>query len=245
MKRRTILQAGLLAALTPLLPLTGSAAPLPWRPTVAPDEPAADETGPELEARLRALGLADIREYDDSLLVELKYACAANFMGEDVYGGLTRCFLRPEAAERLAQANGALRAVRPDLRLLVVDGARPRRVQRRMWALVKGTPRQRYVANPDGGSMHNYGVAADLVLADAKGRRLDLGTPMDAFQELAQPALEKRFLRQGLLTAEQTANRQTLRQAMLAAGFTPLSIEWWHFDALDRDVARRRYSIIE
>ncbi len=93
--------------------------------------------------------------------------------------------------------------------------------------------------------MHNYGVAADLVLADAKGRRLDLGTPMDAFQELAQPALEKRFLRQGLLTAEQTANRQTLRQAMLAAGFTPLSIEWWHFDALDRDVARRRYSIIE
>lgn len=244
MKRRTILKAGLLAALTSLTPGPGLAARTPFR-TACPADPLGHDTGARLEARLRELGLVDIRAYDDSLLVELKYACAANFMGEAVYGDLTRCFLQPEAAERLARAHGLLRAARPDLRLLVVDGARPRRVQRRMWELVQGTPRQRYVANPAGGSMHNFGVAADLVLADASGRRLDLGTPMDAFQELAQPVLEGRFLREGLLTREQTANRRLLREAMLAAGFTPLSIEWWHFDALGKDVARRRYPIIE
>jgi zinc D-Ala-D-Ala dipeptidase len=199
----------------------------------------------ELEKQLLAAGLVNVKDLDDTLIVELKYACPSNFMGENVYGQLTECYLQPEAARQLKKANDLLKRIDPGLRIVVVDGFRPRSVQRRMWELVKGTPRQKYVANPSVGSMHNYGLAVDVTLADAQGNRLDMGTPIDYFGTLAHPSEEARFLEEGKLTKKQVASRRLLRRIMNEAGFSGLSIEWWHFNACTRKVAEKDYEMID
>ncbi len=187
-------------------------------------------------------GLADAGALDTKILVELKYASTDNFMRRNVYGSLRRCFLQPEAARKLAVASRALRAQRPDLRLLVYDCARPLAVQRLMWDLVKGTPSQRYVANPATGSMHNYGCAVDLTLAGKDGKPLDLGSPFDGAGAAAQPRLELARLKAGQLAAAPLANRLLLRQVMVQAGFFPLEIEWWHFDCALPGAAKKRFT---
>ncbi len=207
---------------------------------------ALPEDGPcELERRLLDQGLVDVQGVDPTLLVELKYAREDNFMGANVYGGLRKGYLHPEPAEMLGRANALLKAREPGLGLLLADGARPRSVQRRMWEYVRDTPMRPYVADPERGSMHNFGAAADVTIAGPDGARLDMGTSVDHFGVLAQPREEQRLLRKGRLTAGQVANRRLLREVMLGAGFRPLSIEWWHFDALAKNEARRRYAIIE
>lgn len=211
-----------------------------------PDSPASESDGSGgLERRLVEQGLIDVQTVDFSLLVDLKYARKDNFMGENVYGDLRRCYLHPEPALMLKKAQGCLQARHSGFGLLLLDGVRPRSVQRRMWEIVRNTPMQPYVANPDRGSMHNYGAAVDVTIARADGTLLDMGTGVDHFGVLAQPREEERFLTEGKLSTEQVANRRLLRNVMVEAGFQPLAIEWWHFNAFDKEVTRRRYAIIE
>ena len=197
------------------------------------------------ERELHSLGLVNVQSLDSTIRVDLKYAGVNNFMGEDVYEGLVKCFLRPEAAAKLAHSNKLLKKIRPDLSLLVVDGLRPRRVQKIMWNLVKGTSMQNYVANPRWGSMHNYGCAVDITIIDNNGNRLDMGTPVDYFGILAQIRHENEFLKSGKLTPEQIANRLLLRRVMTEAGFQTIPVEWWHFNAFSKKYVRKNYSIIE
>jgi D-alanyl-D-alanine dipeptidase len=194
---------------------------------------------------LAGLGLVDVQTTCPDVVVELKYATADNFLGRNVYGSLTRCYLVREAALKLADAQKRLTALKPGWRLKIFDGARPRRIQAAMWETVKATPQQPYVANPETGSMHNHGAAVDLSLVDDTGREADMGTPFDFFGDLAQPRWEEKFLEQGRLTAAQVANRRLLRTVMSDAGFLPISGEWWHFDAFPKDEVRRRFKIIE
>ncbi len=218
----------------------------PARSDGNPDIPASvRERAEAIERKFLEHGLVDAGTLSPIIRVELKYSSPDNFMGEAVYGSLDRCWLRKEAAVKLARAAGILRSYHPEYRLCVLDAARPRSVQRRMYALVKGTPMQPYVANPAGVSMHNFGLAVDITIVDGDGVRLDMGTPPDFFGELAQPRLEEKFLREGRLTPAQVANRRLLRDVMTAAGFLPLSIEWWHFNALDRRELNGVYPIIE
>jgi D-alanyl-D-alanine dipeptidase len=191
------------------------------------------------------MGFADVQEIDPSIKVELKYACTNNFMCANVYGDFKRGYLRREAAEKLAKANRSLKQIHPDLTLLVVDALRPRHVQRKMRSILEKTPMKHYVADPRGGSMHNYGCAVDITIVDAQGNRLDMGTPMDHFGILSQPRHEARFLREGKLTSQQIANRRLLRTVMTTAGFRPIPIEWWHFEAFEKTFIRKAYTIVE
>jgi zinc D-Ala-D-Ala dipeptidase len=217
--------------------------------TLEPNEARLQETITEpitpLEKELLALGLVDVRSLDPTLLVDLKYARSDNFLGVDVYGELRRALLVPAAAEMLHRAHDRLKLRHADYRLLVVDAFRPRRVQRLMWERVQGTPQQPYVANPAAGSMHNYGAAVDITIVDAQGIPLDMGTPVDHFGILAKGREEERFLREGKLSAQQVANRRLLREVMVEAGFIPLPIEWWHFDAFEKQQVRTAYRLIE
>jgi zinc D-Ala-D-Ala dipeptidase len=199
-----------------------------------------------LEGRLIQGGLVDVQKLDPSIRVELKYASAHNFMGRNLYGKLTRAYLRPSAALKLVKASTILQERYPELRLLVVDAVRPRSVQHKMWEIVVDTPMQRYIANPYRGSMHNYGAAVDVTLYNVEtGKPLDMGTPVDYFGPLAHPNLEHEFLQKGELTEEQIKNRLILRNAMCDAGWIILPIEWWHFNAFPLDYIRQNYSIIE
>jgi D-alanyl-D-alanine dipeptidase len=199
----------------------------------------------ELEMRMIDAGLINVKEIDPTLLVELKYASATNFMGEAVYGDLKNCYLQKDAALKLKTAHALLKKHNPKLRLLLGDGCRPRSVQRRMWAIVKDTPNRKYIANPAAVSMHNYGAAVDVTIADEEGNRLDMGVPMDYFGVLSHPCEEARLLKEGKLTVQQVSHRRLLREVMTKAGFQGLSIEWWHFNACDRSTAAKRYRIIE
>lgn len=181
----------------------------------------------------------------DGLLIDLRYASADNIMGRNLYGAFDTLLLHAVAAAKLREAARLLAARRPDLRLLVFDGLRPNRIQRVFWDEVRGTPRQPYVADPAIGSLHGFGFAVDLSLADAGGRELDMGTPFDDFTPLAEPRREQAFLAEGRLTREQVEGRVLLRQVMENAGFLPLPIEWWHFDALPADQVRLRYPLVE
>ena len=177
------------------------------------------------------------------LLVDLKYSTTDNFLNKDVYGDLKSCHLQRDAAEMLARADKLLKAMRPDLRLLIYDCLRPVKVQRIMWQHVKGTPQERYVANPNTrtGSIHNYGCAVDLTLADKEGKPQDMGTPFDFFGKLAQPRHELMFRQQGKLSARQWANRLLLRTVMVEAGFLTIASEWWHFNCATPGQTRKRY----
>lgn len=198
-------------------------------------------------------GLVNVQTVDPTLLVDLKYSTTDNFVKEDVYGDLTRAYLQPMAARKLAAASKWLQARRPDLRLLIYDAARPQWAQWKLWkALPQYSERQRrtYVADPREGSIHSYGCAVDLTLATADGRNggphaLDMGTPYDFFGPKAYPKQEAALLKSGQLTKQQVENRRLLRQAMQAGGFMPIEYEWWHFNALSRRQAKQQFKRVE
>lgn len=198
---------------------------------------------------LRAEGMVPVRELDSSIRVELKYSTTDNFLKADVYGDLTEAYLRREAAEKLADAARRLAARDRGLALLVYDAFRPRRVQYRMWDIVRGTALAPYVADPARGSVHNYGCAVDLtlarVLSDGSIEPLDMGSAFDDFSERSRPDREDLFLKRGVLTEEQVSNRRVLRAVMTAAGFRSIVSEWWHFEAMSRAEAARRYRMVD
>ncbi|MFD1819805.1 D-alanyl-D-alanine dipeptidase [Pseudarcicella hirudinis] len=199
------------------------------------------------EVQMQKQGLVDVQTIDKSLLVELKYSTTDNFVGKDVYGCITKCFMQKEPAEMLAKANRILKEKKPGYCLLIYDGGRPNAIQKVLWnTLSQYLPKERekYVADPVQGSIHNFGSAVDLTVADAKGKALDMGTKFDFFGELAYPVKEEYFLKTGRLTKLQIRNRKLLREVMKQAGFMPIDYEWWHFNALAREKAKQRYKII-
>lgn len=212
---------------------------------ISPEETRKDLVGP-LEQRLIDAGLVDIKTLDPEIVVDLKYATEDNFMDQNVYGELRRCYMQKDAAEMLVQAQINVREADSSLSLIVFDGVRPRSVQRKMWAIVKGTDQQKYVAPPGGtGSMHNYGAAVDLSLVDANGELVDMGTPYDFFGPLAQPRYEDKYMKEGKLTKKQLQSRWLLRKAMRKAGFHMIMSEWWHFNSTTRALVSSKYEVVE
>lgn len=182
---------------------------------------------------------------EDGYVIDLRYATPNNFTGQNLYGPFNRAFLHSLAAGKLSRALSHVQRSHPDHRFLIFDALRPRCIQRILWSHVVGTPEEMYVANPDRGSLHNFGMAIDLTVIDGSGRELDMGAGFDDFREIAQPEQEARFLAEGKLTSVHIKNRLLLREAMESAGFRPIRHEWWHFDALPRQEARDKYTIVE
>jgi zinc D-Ala-D-Ala dipeptidase len=212
--------------------------------TSAPGRAAAPTPEESLRVALADPAIVDISGIE-GVAIDLRYASARNFLGRDLYGPFNRAFLRKPAADKLARAAAVLRAARPGWHILVLDALRPRSVQRVFWASVAGTDQQRYVANPDKGSIHNYGFAVDVTLRDDSGLEVDMGTAFDDFSPRAEPRREAELLASGVLSSAQVANRQLLRQAMTQGGFMQLPVEWWHYDALSSAQARASHPILE
>ncbi len=194
--------------------------------------------------------LENSKEYSEILksslfAIDLKYASKDNFMNENAYGDFTRAFLHKIAFEKLVRAAENLQIIHPGHKLLIYDALRPRSAQRTLWKHVVGTPEQKYVANPDKGSIHNYGFAVDLTVIDARNLPLDMGAGFDDFREISQPDQEQKYLASGELTLNQHGHRLILRKAMVGAGYRAISHEWWHFEALPREEVRARFAIVE
>jgi zinc D-Ala-D-Ala dipeptidase len=210
---------------------------------VVPEAPATPKIS-EFEQMFRDSGLVNLEEFIPGIHIDLKYTTTDNFVSADVYGDLDKCFLRKEAAEKLKKAQDLLQAQRPGYSLLVFDGVRPFRVQQLMWDSLHIPNKRNYLAPPSEGSVHNYGCAVDLSIADSLGKEIDMGTPFDFFGELAQPKFEGQMLANGKLTQAQYDNRILLRKVMKQAGFFDIHTEWWHFNAFGSKAVKTMFSRI-
>ncbi|WP_373522442.1 M15 family metallopeptidase [Aquiflexum sp.] len=202
----------------------------------------------ELEQSLIDAGLVDIEVIIPEIYVDLKYSTTDNFFGKDVYGELDRCYLQPVVSEMLKKSHEKLQADHPDLTFLIYDGVRPQSVQQILWDNLDkpDSIKPLYVANPQIGGLHNFGVAVDLTLSNAEtGKVLDMGTGYDYFGYPAYPDREEQMLKEGKITKEQIANREILREVMKHGGFTGIGSEWWHFNAFSRKEAAEKFGMVK
>jgi len=162
-------------------------------------------------------GFTEIKMDSLAMLNRMAYADTANFMHQAVYP-CARCFLRPEVATALEQANTI--AKDKGYTIIIYDCYRPISIQYIMYKIVNNPE---WVAKPTKGSNHNRGAAIDLSLADANGNLLDMGGAFDDFSEVSHYSYAG-------LSAAAKKNRKLLRGIMVRAGFSPYESEWWHFD---------------
>jgi D-alanyl-D-alanine dipeptidase len=208
----------------------------------------AQNTPCKYEEAMQKQGLLEVKKEIPAILIDLKYHSSDNFMHKNVYGCLNTAYLQKEVIDKLKKAQAYLQTSNPNLRILIYDAARPLSIQWILWNTLSHLPpneRQKYVANPKEHSIHNYGSAIDLTLADSNGMALDMGTKYDFFGELAYPKMEQHFLNTGELSPKAFENRQLLRNIMKKAGFMPIDFEWWHFNAFARKEAKARYKVVK
>ena len=179
-------------------------------------------------AQERASDLVDLAACDSTIIIDLKYATADNFLGNTLYSD-NICLLRRDVADRLVAVNRKLKSL--GYRLKVWDGYRPLSVQRRMWAKL---PNPGFVANPKYGSNHNRGAAVDVTLVDLFGHDVDMPTGFDDFSERARSNYPH-------VSREVFKNRKILQDAMREFGFTTINSEWWHFN--DKDA--KKYPVLD
>ncbi|MGV0790275.1 M15 family metallopeptidase [Mycolicibacterium sp. XJ1819] len=168
----------------------------------------------------RAAGLVDVRTAVPDAIVDMRYATADNFVGEQLYPADARCFVEASMAERLAVAAETLRS--SGYTLVFWDCYRPHEVQVRMYEAVSEPG---WVSRPGRyARSHEAGLSVDVTLA-RDGELVDMGTGFDEFVPEANA-----YATDGVSAAAQ-ANRARLREAMAGSGLTVYRGEWWHFDA--------------
>ena len=197
------------------------------------------------EMKFIKAGLVEVHLIDESIRVDLVNSDAGkNFFRENYYNGLNKAYLRAEVARKLSLAQKYLKSKYPGYSILIMDAARPRSISRLMYAKMKGTRFEKFVANPKRGSMHNYGIAVDVTIVDGSNREIDMGfTPFYKSSLSIYWGYAK--LKIFGLSEPQKRNRKLLSIVMKKAGFFPLSYEWWHFNGMPKDEARKKYAIIE
>jgi zinc D-Ala-D-Ala dipeptidase len=151
----------------------------------------------------------------------------------------TRLHCREGVAQRLLRADARL----PEgIRLLIVECHRPLELQDAYWKDQLESLRERhpdwpedklatenakFVAPPEIVPPHSTGGAVDVVLVDAGGEELDMGSALN------EKGPRMRTDAQGLLQ-EARRNRELLLDAMECAEFVNYPHEWWHFSYGDR-----------
>ena len=193
-------------------------------------------------------GLVDFASIDPSIKVELKYGTTDNFMHRVMYSMSDRAFAEENLARAVSAAQQLLKTINPSLSIIVYDAARPISIQRMMFDSVKGTPSERYVANPYDkirGGYHNYGLAVDIAIVDEQGKMLDFGTGYDSFSELAHPGNEAVLVNKGLISMQAYENRMLLYYITAKQGLLPYEFEWWHYQLVQRDEDKQRYRLLD
>ncbi len=161
---------------------------------------------------------------DDSILLDLRYATENNFVNEKLYD-CGRCFLRPEAAKAIVQANQKLKV--KGYRLKMFDCFRPLPIQQKLWDKFQNP---NYVTPPSKGSMHNRGLAVDLTIVNKNGTELPMGTPFDFFGKEAHHTYTAH-------SEEINKNRLLLKKTLESVGFKGIRTEWWHYSYTKKSYA--------
>jgi D-alanyl-D-alanine dipeptidase len=159
----------------------------------------------------------DIADLDPSIVIDMRYATADNFVEEKMYE-CGRCFLRPKAAREIVKIHQKLQT--QGLGLKMFDCYRPKPIQQKLWDKV---PDARYVTPPAKGSQHNRGLAVDLTIVDENGKQLNMGTKYDYFGKEGYHTY-KDFEDKSILE-----NRTLLLETMADFNFRHIRTEWWHY----------------
>lgn len=164
--------------------------------------------------------LVEIVSIAPTVHLDLRYATTNNIAKRVLYPK-AKAYMIPDAAESLQRVQQSLTS--HNLSLVVWDAYRPLSVSRALW---RATPesQKHYVADPNIGSNHNRGCAADLTLLDMQsGQQVDMPSSFDDFSERASPDFDD--------TDKQRAGyRDLLKGLMEANGFIVNKHEWWHYD---------------
>lgn len=165
----------------------------------------------------------DVRRYDPSLVIEMRYATAKNCVGIVVYPPDFPCLTRPDTAVRLRIAQQLLHDW--GYRIKIWDAYRPPEAQTVLYRRWAG---RGFVANPDqaGGSLHSWGLAVDATLVDLLGRDVSMPSDFDVFTPEASAIYAGNDRKAAF-------HLHLLQGAMGAAGFSGLRNEWWHFAVKD------------
>jgi zinc D-Ala-D-Ala dipeptidase len=160
--------------------------------------------------------------------LDLRYSTENNFTNQKLYsideaylsiGAITKLKLVHDSLKHITSHNGI--NYPQGLGLKIYDGYRPRAVQYLMFEIF---PNPVYVADPNSGSIHNRGGAADVSIIDmATGLEIPMPTEFDWFGPEASHSYKN-------LPANVIANRTLLYNMMVqVGGFTPYDAEWWHY----------------
>ena len=190
---------------------------------------ALSSAGVDWDAKMVKRGMVEVTRLDPTVAVDLRYATTNNFVGRNMYGTFCKAYLHADAAAALIKAQKALKKHDARYSIVIYDAARPQSVQRTMWNAVKGTANARYVARPERGGPHNYGIAVDVGLL-YDGAPVDMGTQFDSFSDASHITQEQMLVKQGRISREALSNRALLRRVMTQAGFMTYRREWWHFE---------------
>lgn len=166
-------------------------------------------------------GLVVVSNYDNSFVIDLRYATENNFTGKVVYK-TNVCALQKITLSKLIAANDEFKAL--GYKIKIWDAYRPADVQKYFWSIVKD---RRYIASPYvNGSRHNRGTAVDITLVDSKGNEIEMPTGFDQFNTSAH--------RDNPNISETAKNNLILlTEVMKKHGFTTIETEWWHYDDED------------
>ena len=182
-------------------------------------------------------GFCYVHELIPDVILDIRYAGTHNFVGDPIDGyEAPFAILTNKAASALKKAADEFRSL--GYRVMIFDAYRPQSAVRHFvrWSQVKDDLRMQAEFYPDfkkksllvdqgyiaRNSAHCRGSAIDMTITDLDGNPLDMGTGFDYFGKLAWHGAKG-------ITAEQTANRNLLRDVMKRHGFKPFDHEWWHY----------------
>ena len=167
--------------------------------------------------------LVEIRKYDPSIVVELRYATTHNCVAASIYPPNFPCLTRPDTAVRLHLVETLLHHW--GYRLKIWDAYRPQEAQNILYKRWAG---KGFVANPDEGpgSLHTWGLAVDATMVDLLGRDVAMPSGFDVFTPDASAIYTG-------INKEAAFHLHLLQGAMGAAGFMGIRNEWWHFAVKD------------
>lgn len=181
---------------------------------------AASAEPPQKQGIFQLPDLVDVRAFDPTIRLDIRYATTDNFMGMALYEQ-PRALLQRPAAKALAQAHWALEKY--GYGIIVYDAYRPWSVTKMFWDATPNNMKM-FVADPANGSRHNRGGAVDVGLYDRRtGQIIPMTSGYDEFSLRAIPTYAGG-------TESERWHRDLLRLVMEGEGFTVYAEEWWHFD---------------
>ena len=167
--------------------------------------------------------LVDVRKYDPTIVVEMRYATVHNCVSSVIYPSNLPCLTRTDTAVRLHIAETLLHNW--GYRLKIWDAYRPQEAQDILYKRWAG---KGFVANPDEGpgSLHTWGLAVDATMVDLLGHDVSMPSGFDVFTPDASAIYTG-------TNKDAAFHLHLLQGAMGAAGFMGIRNEWWHFAVKD------------